>query len=404
MPHRTEPVPSGKLVEPATFDGAAVIAMIDHYRSVAMDTTHAADADLLASVVRRLPMIEALQSGPLCREELQRRLDVSSPTVYRYANWLEERGLIEESSEGLALTAAGETTAEAVSRFETTVQRTLQQPESGRDLLLGIIRHAPGLDSLSDGPRDRREIERELDVSKTTGYRITRSLENLGLIEKTGGRYALTAAGEVVRAAAATLETTVETATRVGPVLEAVREITPTLDPGALAGATVTTPDRGDVYSLVNRFIALVDGTDLLRGVDVDSIAPLYIKDLRQRLVDGMKLEVVLRPRVVATILAELPDEVLDACRSGNVDPYLHGDPPCSVAIFDDRVAIGAREGDETTFPICVDTDSPAVREWAETVFESARDEAVPMEEFSPWSLQRAMERESFDAAEAVDL
>jgi predicted transcriptional regulator len=368
-----------------------------------MATTLSTDPDRLVDVVRRLPMLEALRRGPLRREELERRLDVSSTTCYRYTNWLADGGLVEESSEGFALTRLGEVITEETARFETTVTRALGLAESDRDLLLDVIRYAPGLDALATGPRDRRDLERRLDVSRTTSYRFTRSFEEMGVVEKSGGKYALTPAGESVAMAVSALETTARTAFRLEPVLDAVSGTTPAFDLGAFADATVTTTESGDAHSPVNRCIKLLQGTGSLRAVDMNSIAPLYLGDLVQLVVEGMETENVQTPEAIANILAEHPDKCIEACERGNVTVYLHDDLPYSLVILDNRIGIGVRDRDARTLRTFVDTDSPGAREWAEAVFESYRANAVEMDGFSPWTFRRAMERLSPDIAETTD-
>jgi predicted transcriptional regulator len=368
-----------------------------------MTTTLATDPDRIVDIIRRLPMLEELHRGPLCREELERHLDVSSTTCYRYTNWLADRGLVEESSEGITLTRVGEVITEEVVRFETAVTTALQLAESDRDLLLDVVRHAPGLEALATDPHDRRELERKLDVSRTTSYRFTRSFEEVGVMEKSHGRYALTAAGEEIASAVATFETRVRTALRLEPVLEAVSGTTPAFDLEAFADATVTTTGYGDAHSPVNRCIRLLQATDSLRAVDMNSIAPLYLGDLVQLVVEGMVTENIQTPEAIANILAEYPDKCIEACERGNVTVYLRDDLPYSLVVLDDRVGIGVRDRDARTLQMFVDTDSPGAREWAEAVFESYKRDAVEMTGFSPWAFRRAMERGSFDVAEATD-
>jgi predicted transcriptional regulator len=374
--------------------------MIDR---MAMTTTLSTGPDRLVDVVRRLPMLEALRRGPLRREELERRLDVSRTTCYRYTNWLADGGLVEGSSEGFALTRLGEVITEEVVRFEAAVTTALGLAESDPELLLDVVRYAPGLEVLVTEPCDRRELERQIAVSRTTSYRFTRSFEEVGVVEKSHGKYALTAAGEEIASAVATFETGVRTALRLEPVLEAVSGTTPAFDLGAFADATVTTTGHGDAHSPVNRCIRLLQETDSLRAVDMNSIAPLYLGDLVQLVVEGMVTENVQTPEAIANILAEHPDKCIEACERGNVTVYLHDGLPYSLVVLDDRVGIGVRDRDARTLQTFVDTDSPDAREWAEAVFESYKRDAVEMTGFSPWAFRRAMERMSPDTTEATD-
>ncbi len=362
-----------------------------------MATTLAAGSDQLIDIIKRSALLKEVHRGTRSREELERRLNVSSATYYRYIDWLCDSGLAEESSEGVTLTPAGEVITEEVIRFETAVLRTLQQADTDRDLLLDVIRYAPGLEALLNGPRDRRALERQLDVSQTTSYRVTRSFEDLGLIQKSDGGYALTAVGEEVREVVATFETNVRTAVRIGPVLDEVHDTTPVFDLNAFAEATVTTTTDGDPHSPLDRYIRLLEKTDSLRGMNCNTIAPSYIGDIRHQVVKGMDTVDIETPEMVAKLLAKYPEKALEACASDHLTLYLHDDLPFCLVITDDRVAIGVLETDTRRLQMFVDTDSPEAREWAEAVFESYKADAVRVEEVSPWGIQRAVERGSLN-------
>lgn len=106
------------------------------------------------------------------------------------------------------------------------------------DLFAGLIRRAPVLDSLRDGPMDRKALERGLDVSTATSYRRTGWLAKRGLIEERDGEFALTALGaevdgqvtdlrDAVTGAPGEVESTPERLAELlgyGPTLAALRE------------------------------------------------------------------------------------------------------------------------------------------------------------------------------------
>ena len=137
-----------------------------------------------------------------------------------------------------------------------------------------------------------------------------------------------------------------------------------------------------------------------MRCIDSNSIVPLYISDIQERIVDGLEAEDILAPSVVANVLAEYPGKCIEACRSGHLTVHLHEELPYGLAIFDDRVGIGVRNEETRTLQMFVDTDSPAVREWAETVFESYRSEAIRMERFGPRGFKSAIESGQFDSVD----
>jgi predicted transcriptional regulator len=361
------------------------------------------DPKPLIDVLGRLPLLDELRRGALRREDLERRLGISTPTSYRHTNWLTDVGLAEESGEGVAFTRSGKVVAEEATRFETAVRTALGRTEIDRDLLLDTVRYAPGLEALAAGPCDRRELENLLGVSRTTAYRFTRSFEKSGVVERSDGNCVLTAAGEGVAAAVAVFEPRCRTALRLGPVLDAVGETTPAFDLEAFADATVTTTEHGDAHSPVNRCIRLLQGTGSLRAVDMNSIAPVYLGDVQRRIVDGMTTETIMMPEVVASILTEYPDRCIEACESGNLRSYLHDDLSYGLVVLDDRVGIGVRGEGSRTLRMFADTDSPGARRWAEAVFDSYRADAVEMVGFTPWAFRRAMERLSPDLAGTVD-
>jgi predicted transcriptional regulator len=369
-----------------------------------MYTSDTTGSDLAVGVIKHAPVLVELRRGPLSREALEGRLGVSSTTGYRYTGWLRERALTEKTERGFALTALGEAVAEAVSTFEATVRPTVARERDARGSLFDVVRLAPALDAFRERPLDRRDLEQRLGVSRSTSFRFLRTLDELGLAERSAGTYALTGSGEVVAEAVGTFDDTVRTAFRLGPVLEAVRGIEPSPDIAAFADATVRSTEEGDAHSPVNRFISLVEGTTSLRCLDSNAIVPLYISDIQERIVDGLETEDVLTPSVVANVLAENPDKCVEACRSGHLTVYLHDDPPCGLAIFDDRVGIGVPDGETRTLQAFVDTDSSAAREWAEAVFESYRSDAVRMEGFGPRGFRAAVETGRFDSVDAADI
>lgn len=367
-----------------------------------MSTTRVEDSELLMDVLDHSEVLTELQGVGLTRKELERRLDVSRATCYRYTNRLSEMDMVSESDEGITLTPLGETIAAEVTTFETAVTRTLQPGDEDRDLFAEVVRLSPGLQALSRRPLDRRELEGRLDVSNKTAYRITRSLEDRELIEKSKGTYAITTAGTKILEAVSTFEANVRTAVRLGPVLVALRESGPSVDLDTFADATVTTI-HGYTYSPQNRFLELVEKTDTLRGVNPPDIAPFYLGDIQQRLADGMEFENILRPEYVAKQLAEFPDRAIKTCNRPNVTVCLHDDLWYSLVLFTNRIGIGVPDADRGTVRAFVDTDSPAARKWAEAVYESYKAEAVHLPRFDPITLQRVIEEESLGEAPSLE-
>lgn len=258
-----------------------------------------------------------------------------------------------------------------------------------RDALFELVQRAPALEALAEGPLDRADLEERLDVSRATSHRITRSLADRGLIERVDGAFRLTALGEATRAAVDRFGTEVTVALRLAPVIEAVSDVAP-LPLSAFADAKETRADRGDPHAPVVRFLDLVRETGTLRGFDTWSIAPTYMEDVQERILAGMRTELVDPLDVVVDVMESYPEKCVEVCVSGNLDIWLHDALPFGLAIFDDRIGVAVADPGSGALRSFVDTDDPAARDWAETTFEAFRGEAVYLEEFTKRGLRQA--------------
>ena len=351
------------------------------------------DADLLADVLGWLPLLDTVDEDSFGQELVERRLDVSRATGYRITERLREAGLIEESNGGYALTKQGERTAESAASFRDAVSQSLESTERDRAVLVDLVGLAPALDAFEGAPLDRRELERRLGVSKTTGYRFTRGLQELELLTKTGGRYERTAAGDAVAEALGSFASTVWMARLLAPALEAIPDTVPPIPVEAFTDATVTRAAGGDAYGQLARFIELVEETGSLRGIDFDLIVPMYIHEMRQPILDGLAVETIDAPEIVEDTADKYPYECVNLCVNGSVDLWVHDDLPFGLAIFDNRVGIGVQDPVERRLGVFVDTDASAVREWAEAVFETYRSESVRLDRFTKQGLREALAR-----------
>lgn len=367
-----------------------------------MHTTQMVDSDLLTDVLSYSEVLTELREESLTREEVAQRLDVSSSTTYRYVNRLDEMGLVGDEGKEIHLTQLGQTIASSLARFETTVDQTLPLDDVSEGTMVELLRYSPALLALTRRPLRRRELEDRLGVSDSTGYRITRTLEEMVLIEKTDGRYEITHRGAEVLEAVSEFEANVQTAVRLGPVTEVLRETGPDVDLDAFADATVTDVESY-TFSPQIRFLELLDKTDAFLGIGTESIVPGFFVDIQERIIDGMELEVLWTPETTAKSLAKWPERMIEVCGRKNVSVYLHEDIGFDLAIFDHRVGVGVPDTDTGVCRVFVDTESTAARAWAEEVYESTRADAVRLPRFDPASLQRAVEKLPGDEARPVE-
>lgn len=262
---------------------------------------------------------------------------------------------------------------------------------SDPDGFLELLRRAPMLEALRDRPLDRRELEARLGISRATSHRFTRWLGDRGLIERIDGEFQLTELGRTVTAAVTGFKTDVATAVHLAPVLEALSGSENPVPLAAFGDAVITTPDSGDPYAPMTRYLSLVGRTTTLRGFDTWAIAPTYMGEIQEHILDGMETELIDPRPIVEDGLDNYPERCVEVCVSGNLTIRLHDSLPFGLAIFDDRVGIAVRDPETGALRAFVDTDSPAAREWAEAVYAGYEAESVHLETFTKKGLREAL-------------
>ncbi|MWG36823.1 helix-turn-helix transcriptional regulator [Halomarina oriensis] len=266
---------------------------------------------------------------------------------------------------------------------------------NGSDLLLEVVKQAPMIAALREGALDRRTLQHRLDVSKSTAHRNTTTLAEWGLLERVEGSYKLTEFGEVVAEIVATFEADMQTAHRLTPLFEVVSGVQPQCPVEAFSGATVTTAERGDPFGPLARFVSLVEETETLRMYDSYAVAPTYMDDIHGRVLDGLVTEVIEQPDIALDIMENYPRKCVELCASEFLRMRLHDSLPFGLVIFDSRIGIGVRDRESGVPRAFIDTDTPAARTWAETIFESYWSEATRLNRFHPKALREAIDADT---------
>ncbi|WP_049988500.1 helix-turn-helix transcriptional regulator [Natrinema salifodinae] len=248
------------------------------------------------------------------------------------------------------------------------------------DRLSDIVRHGPVLEALREEPRDRREIEAQLDVSRATSHRLMKWLGEQGFVEKVDGRFQLTGRGEAVTDEVLRFEANVSTAHRMGPLLDAICPHHAEFAIEPMVDATVTVAEPSDPYRPVERFISLVNESETFRGFNTTHMAPLSIGEFYQQLFDATESEIVYTPQVVEKLVDTYPNRTNEAIDRGQLTLRTREKLPYGLAIFDDRVGIGGYDDETGLMQAFVDTDSSLAREWADRVYASVKADSTPLD------------------------
>lgn len=246
------------------------------------------------------------------------------------------------------------------------------------ELALTVLKRADALALLSEAPRTRAELIRELDVSRTTIHRTIRTLEDADLVEQEGDTFLLTPLGLTIVDDVTTYQRSLRAANHLQPLLETLGPHADELRTEFFEDANVATMGPRNPYRPVERFIECLRESDTIRGFDTTSIAPMFVAEIREEILGGMMVDVVYLPSVIEDILDTYPAEVERTAASGNLRLSTHDGLPFGLAVFDDRVGIGGYDEETGMLCVYVDTDDPDAREWALGEYERYRAEATP--------------------------
>lgn len=253
------------------------------------------------------------------------------------------------------------------------------------DLLEVAVRRKGALATLAEGPHHRRELQEELDVSKTTCHRIVRTFDEWGFTRRTEAGYELTLLGRIVADRVSRFETAVEEAYGMRPLLELFESADETVDLGIFVDADVDWTVAQDQSSTIDRGVELVQDADVLRVLDWTPVPDLYIERIHRILAEnGARAESVYPRSEVEDRLRRFPDlhdELLEEGASARYWVY-EDVPPWGLSIYDDSlVQLRAYDQQSGAYVLDATTDDPDAVDWAIDVFTEYRDRADPLTE-----------------------
>ena len=256
----------------------------------------------------------------------------------------------------------------------------MSSPLSDLEFLARSENRVAVLTALREGAATRPDLQETLDVERVTLGRVLADFEERSWATDDDGTYRLTVVGEIVADTLAEAVDAVESARALEPLVGLLPLDEVDVEPSRLQGATVTEATAGDPYRPVRRFMELLDGSSSLRGYDTTTVAPLYVDDIRENILDGMATEVVYLPTVAEQLVADYRDAVAAAVDAGHLRLRVDDSLPFGLAVFDDRVGIGVYDDANGMLSVFVDTADPVVREWAVESFAARWSRATPLD------------------------
>jgi len=228
---------------------------------------------------------------------------------------------------------------------------------------------------LAKAPQSQADLQRELDIPRTTLRRNLIQLADRQWIEERTSEnvYSILPPGELVTEGFHELLRDADTADRLASFMERYPESIP-LDTETLADCTITCCRTENPYAPTIRFDTLLGETDGFR-VLLPIINPTYIDTVETGVLDEHEQELIVPTDAIETITSEYAS-VLDAFDQANTARLFVSDdvPRVGVGLMDDTVAVVTYSRNRRMHSLLeADRDQEAVVEWAERHYDSYR-------------------------------
>ncbi|MDS0475396.1 MarR family transcriptional regulator [Natrinema sp. 1APR25-10V2] len=240
----------------------------------------------------------------------------------------------------------------------------------------------PTLVALTERPRSRSELCESTGVSSSTMRRTLDEFDDRHWIRKDGYRYMATRLGEAIASGMEDLIERVETERKLRHVWHWLPDAIGEFPFETWSELTVTVAEPDAPYRPVGRFESLLRETTTLRFLrpEVALMDPCF--DALHQLIDaGVDMTLIDRRECHTYFLSTYPERSSEMMQRDNFTVLEHDDLlPYGLGLLDECVTISCYEQDSGTVHALIDTDAPAVREWAESVYETYRSGARRVE------------------------
>lgn len=233
----------------------------------------------------------------------------------------------------------------------------------------------PTLVALTERPRSRSELCELAGVSSSTMRRTLDEFNGRLWIRKDGYQYVATRLGEAIASGMEDLIDRVETERKLRSVWRWVPDAISEFPFETWSELTITVAEPDAPYRPVGRFQSLLRETTTVRFLRPEvALMDLCFDLLYQLIAEGVDMTLIDRPECHRYFLSTYPDRSSEMVQQDNFTVLEHDDLPShGIGLLDDCVTISCYEQDSGTVYALIDTDAPAIREWAESLYETHR-------------------------------
>lgn len=240
----------------------------------------------------------------------------------------------------------------------------------------------PTLAALTERPRSRSELCELTGVSSSTMRRTLDEFDDRLWIRKDGYEYVATRLGEAIASGMAELIERVETERGLRAVWHWLPDAISELPFETWSDLTITVAEPDAPYRPVGRFKSLLGETTTVRFLRPEvALMDLCFDLLYQQISEGVDVTLIDRMECHTYFFSTYPTRSSEMIKQDNFTILEHDDmPPYGIGLLDECVTISCYEQDSGTVHAVIDTEAPAVREWATSVYETHRSDARPVE------------------------
>jgi len=238
------------------------------------------------------------------------------------------------------------------------------------------------LAALAEGSRSRSELCEMAGVSSSTMRRTLAEFDTRLWIRKDGYQYVATRLGEAIASGMEDLIERVETERGLRAVWHWLPDAISDLPFETWADLTITVAEPDAPYRPVGRFKSLLKETTTVRFLRPEvALMDLCFDLLYQQICEGVDVTLIDRIECHTYFLSTYPNRSSEMVQQDNFTILEHDDmPPYGIGLLDECITISCYEQDSGTVHAVIDTDAPAVREWATSVYETHRSGARRVE------------------------
>lgn len=246
-----------------------------------------------------------------------------------------------------------------------------------QDVLQSVLDRPALVELLRNGAFDRHDIERTLDVSRSTAHRVVHELRDYELIDRTDGGYEATPLGDVVVEESQRCRTVVDTALNMHPLLEVVESNGRPLPIEAFLDAEIVEDDRNSP-EIEERLVELVTTADSIRCASKTVVSHRFLAAIFERTRGDATVDIVTTEDVIEFVRTTHPAMSEFSDVSNSISVSIAESIPFFLAITDECAYIGVYNREPLRIDVLIQVEDDTAISWAETCFEAFKADSIP--------------------------